>query len=175
MLVKLFLVWNFNFFFFVNAVMSADDQESVILRGLQGGGAFFLVKPITPNDLKNLWQYAVAKKKAKSAVIEEIESTQESSKADKQAINELNHSPSENEQGSNDAAVGSETPLRNEDWNSTNDSKRKSPENVEEGEDDDDDDSGKPKKNKVVWTNALHHKFLEAVKSVGIDSKILSC
>lgn len=175
--------------------MSADDQESVILRGLQSGAAFFLVKPISPNDLKNLWQYAVAKKKPKSANIEAIESARETSQADKRASSPtdvflhptasvgrlapfsndpINHFPvqetSENEKVSN-GEVGSGSSLRNEDRRNTRDSKRKSPATVEEGENED--DSGNPKKTKIVWTNALHNQFLEAVRCVGIESKHL--
>ncbi|PON50860.1 Octamer-binding transcription factor [Parasponia andersonii] len=52
--------------------MSADDKESVVLRSLQNGIALFILKPVNPNDLKNLWQYAVKAKKGKSVVIDEI-------------------------------------------------------------------------------------------------------
>lgn len=181
--------------FVYNAVMSADDQESVILRGLQSGAAFFLVKPISPNDLKNLWQYAVAKKKPKPANIEAIESARETSQADKRASsptdvflhptasvgrlaplisNGPDHSPVqetfENEKGSN-GEVGSGSSLRNEDPRNTRDSKRKTPATVEEEENED--DSGNPKKTKIVWTNALHNQFLEAIRCVGIESKLL--
>ncbi|XP_058208286.1 two-component response regulator ARR12-like [Rhododendron vialii] len=173
--------------------MSADDQESVILRGLQSGAAFFLVKPISPNDLKNLWQYAVAKKKPKSAHIEVIESARETSKTDKRPSSPTNvflhptasagrlapfskgpdHSlvqeTSENEKGSN-GEVGSGLSLRNEDRRNTRDSKRKSPATVEEGENED--DSGNPKKTKIVWTNALHNQFLEAIRCVGIERAV---
>ncbi|KAF7149417.1 hypothetical protein RHSIM_Rhsim03G0177000 [Rhododendron simsii] len=173
--------------------MSADDQESVILRGLQSGAAFFLVKPISPNDLKNLWQYAVVKKKPRSAHIEAIESARETSQADKRASsstdvfvhptalagrlapfsNGPDHSPvqetSENEKGSN-GEVGSGSSLRNEDRRNTRDSKRKSPATDEEGENED--DSGNPKKTKIVWTNALHNQFLEAIRCVGIERAV---
>ncbi|KAI8564738.1 hypothetical protein RHMOL_Rhmol03G0205100 [Rhododendron molle] len=173
--------------------MSADDQESVILRGLQSGAAFFLVKPISPNDLKNLWQYAVAKKKPKSANIEAIKSARETSQADKRASSPtgvflhptasagrlapfsndpINHSPvqetSENDKGSN-GEVGSGSSLRKEDRRNTRDSKRKSPATVEEVENED--DSGNPKK-KIVWTNALHNQFLEAIRCVGIERAV---
>lgn len=53
-------------------VMSADDKESVVLRSLQSGISLFILKPVSPNDLKNVWQYAIKAKKGKSVVIEEI-------------------------------------------------------------------------------------------------------
>ncbi|KAF4359407.1 hypothetical protein F8388_005664 [Cannabis sativa] len=49
-------------------VMSADDRETVLLRSAQSGMALFILKPVTPNDLKNLWQYAIKYKKEKSNV-----------------------------------------------------------------------------------------------------------
>uniref|UniRef100_A0A803PJM4 Response regulatory domain-containing protein n=1 Tax=Cannabis sativa TaxID=3483 RepID=A0A803PJM4_CANSA len=48
--------------------MSADDRETVLLRSAQSGMALFILKPVTPNDLKNLWQYAIKYKKEKSNV-----------------------------------------------------------------------------------------------------------
>ncbi|KAE9464916.1 hypothetical protein C3L33_03177, partial [Rhododendron williamsianum] len=60
--------------------------------------------------------------------------------------------------------------LRNEDQRNTRDSKRKSPATVEEGENED--DSGNPKKTKIVWTNALHNQFLEAIRCVGIERAV---
>lgn len=59
-----------------NAVMSADDKESSILRGLEAGAAFYIVKPVNYDDLKDLWQYALSPRKGKSVVIREIESAQ---------------------------------------------------------------------------------------------------
>ncbi|KAM6556476.1 hypothetical protein CsatB_003495 [Cannabis sativa] len=49
-------------------MMSADDRETVLLRSAQSGMALFILKPVTPNDLKNLWQYAIKYKKEKSNV-----------------------------------------------------------------------------------------------------------
>ncbi|XP_048421839.1 two-component response regulator ARR11-like [Pyrus x bretschneideri] len=54
-------------------MMSADDNESVILKSLEGGVAYYIVKPVSKDDIKNVWQYAVAAKKGKSVVIGEIE------------------------------------------------------------------------------------------------------
>ncbi|KAG6746427.1 hypothetical protein POTOM_050967 [Populus tomentosa] len=61
-------------------IMSSDDSEKVILRTLEGGAAFYIVKPISKDDLKNVWQYAVATKTGKySLSIKEIGGSQESS------------------------------------------------------------------------------------------------
>ncbi|KAJ0098987.1 hypothetical protein Patl1_20064 [Pistacia atlantica] len=44
-------------------LMSSDDRESVILESLASGAVFYIVKPINPDDLKNVWQYAITSKK----------------------------------------------------------------------------------------------------------------
>lgn len=42
--------------------MSADGNENDMLGGLFKGAAFYLVKPITVHNIKNLWQFAFMKK-----------------------------------------------------------------------------------------------------------------
>ena len=151
-----------------NAVMSADDKESVILKGLQNGAAFFIVKPISPNDLKNLWQYAVGKNKKNKVVIEEIGNIQETSQADHQACNtDPVQETSKNGKGSDDDVESASSAKRN-----TTESKRKA--SAKDSSDDRGEnkaDSATQKKAKVVWTNALHNQFLEAIRSIGFESK----
>ncbi|CAK7337171.1 unnamed protein product [Dovyalis caffra] len=60
-------------------IMSSDDSENVILRSLEGGAAFYIVKPINKDDLKSVWQYAVATKTGNPPSIKEIGGTQEPS------------------------------------------------------------------------------------------------
>ncbi|KAF2315685.1 hypothetical protein GH714_040214 [Hevea brasiliensis] len=49
--------------FLLLVIMSSDDKESVVLKSLESGAAFYMVKPVNPDDLHNVWQYAVASKK----------------------------------------------------------------------------------------------------------------
>ena len=133
--------------------MSSDDKESVMLKSLAGGAVFFIVKPVNPDDLKNVWQYAIAAKKGKSVVIEEIGSIEgESSSAGKLSNREIVSLSSVNDE-KNNAARGC---------------KRKA------SRKDKDDKEGKtasaPKKAKVVWTNSLHNQFLEALRHIGLES-----
>lgn len=134
--------------------MSADDKESVILKGIESGAAFFMVKPIAPDDLRDLWQYTTAsKKKGKGIVSNESESAQ--GKAVK---------------GSNE---GIESSLSaDEDRHNRKDSKRKSTGNESDEFEDDGVDFYTPKKTKVVWTNELHCRFLKAIKCLGVSKKI---
>ncbi|XP_028123619.1 two-component response regulator ARR14-like [Camellia sinensis] len=141
--------------------MSVDDKDGIILKGLQSGGAFFIVKPIAPDELKNLWQYTVAKKKGKT-IIEEIGSNEEMS------VQET----SQTDKGSNEDVES--TSSANKYRKSTKESKRKAlpkdTNNFDKGENKD--DCTTPKKAKVVWTNALHGQFLEAIRSIGLERAV---
>ncbi|KAG5234518.1 two-component response regulator ARR [Salix suchowensis] len=133
-------------------IMSSDDSENVILRSLEGGAAFYIVKPVNKDDIKSVWRYAVATKTGKSLSIKEI--------------------------------GGSGEPFSiNEDVNSAiNNEIRKygTKEGRQSTEEDKEVEIHQPatKKQKLIWTNALHNRFLQAIHHIGLDScskRILEC
>ncbi|XWS37763.1 hypothetical protein CRYUN_Cryun19dG0073300 [Craigia yunnanensis] len=136
-------------------IMSSDDKESVMLKSLAGGAVFFIVKPVNPDDLKNVWQYAIATKKGKSVVIEEIGSIEgELSSAGKLSNREI-------------VSVSSVTDEKN---NAERGCKRKA---SRKGKDDKEEKTASaPKKAKVVWTNSLHNQFLEALRHIGLEKAV---
>nr|XP_033511885.1 two-component response regulator ORR22-like [Nicotiana tomentosiformis] len=142
--------------------MSADDRDSMVLEGLERGAVFFLPKPISPDDLRDIWQYAaLAKKnkgKGKSVVIEEIQENNSSSKSS----SGLPKSPHENVESSSSINVekGNKEGKKEE-------SKKKSARKHKEAEKED--SSIPQKKTKLVWTDALHNKFLQAIRETGLD------
>jgi two-component response regulator (ARR-B family) len=137
--------------------MSSDDSEKVILRTLEGGAAFYIVKPINKDDLKNVWQYAVATKTGKySLSIKEIGGSQESSSStvfdQKISVDEVSSAKSTN------IKICNEKDRINKNRKRTK-------------EDQEVDSQLAPKKPKVVWTNSLHSRFLQAINHIGLDSK----
>ena len=44
-------------------MMSVNDTERSILRGLESRAAFYIVKSMKYNDLKKIWQYVAEKDK----------------------------------------------------------------------------------------------------------------
>ncbi|OWM75644.1 hypothetical protein CDL15_Pgr021809 [Punica granatum] len=50
---KVLKKWNYE-------VMSGDNNECLMLKSLECGAAYFILKPVKPIDCKNIWQYAVA-------------------------------------------------------------------------------------------------------------------
>ncbi|KAL9375872.1 hypothetical protein Peur_032751 [Populus x canadensis] len=139
-------------------IMSSDDSEKVILRTLEGGAAFYIVKPINKDDLKNVWQYAVATKTGKySLSIKEIGGSQESSSStvfdQKIYVDEVSSAKSTNNKICNEK-------------DRINKNRKRTKEDQEV------DSQLAPKKPKVVWTNSLHSRFLQAINHIGLDKAV---
>ncbi|KAJ6869721.1 hypothetical protein NC651_034440 [Populus alba x Populus x berolinensis] len=139
-------------------IMSSDDSERVMLRTLEGGAAFYIVKPISKDDLKNVWQYAFATKTGKySLSIKEIGGSQESSSStvfdQKISVDEVSSARSTNNK------------LCNEKDRINKNRKRTK-------EDQEVDSQLAPKKPKVVWTDSLHGRFLQAINHIGLDKAV---
>ncbi|KAM1407230.1 hypothetical protein ACFXTH_001820 [Malus domestica] len=135
-------------------MMSADDNENVILKSLEGGFADYMVKPVSKDDIKNVWQYAEAAKKGKSVVIEEIEG------APREA-------PGEVDNGSNS---GMPSDTDEEQHEKKAEAKAKKAKKRDRG--DNEERMVAPKKPKVVWTNSLHNEFLLAIRQIGLDKAV---
>ncbi|KAL4595255.1 hypothetical protein ACB092_12G077900 [Castanea dentata] len=134
-------------------MMSADDGENAMLKSLEGGAAFYMVKPVSPEDLKNLWQYAVAAKRGKSVAIEDVKNIPAKSSV----------VSCENKQSAASSV--------NQEKQDKKDSKRKGA--PKKGKEDGNQKSrGARKRPKVVWTTSLHNRFLEAIKHIGLDKAV---
>lgn len=140
--------------------MSADDKEKEILKSLESEAAFYMKKPVNPEDLKIVWQYAVASKKGKKVVMEqEIGSGQEETSSN----DKLHHisSSSENEESGPKKKKGRK---RVRDQGQEERDAAPAPAAAAPA-------PAPPKKAKVIWTNTLHDLFLQAVSHIGLESK----
>ncbi|XP_011030193.1 PREDICTED: putative two-component response regulator ARR21 [Populus euphratica] len=137
-------------------IMSSDESDNVISRSLESGAAFYIVKPANKDDLKNVWHYAVAIKTGNYLSIKEIEGSREPSPStlvERLSLEDVNSATS------------------------INDEKRCRKNGRKE---DQEVDSQPPsKKPRVVWTNSLHNRFLQALNHIGLDKavpkRILEC
>ena len=134
--------------------MSADDNENAMLGSLFKGAMLYLVKPITLDDIKNLWQFALMKNSEKTLVADGVSSVQGES----------------SEESASDDDTESQL-FENTRKQSHQKAKRKVPEETDKDEEEEDYDSSVLKKPKLIWTNELHNRFLQAIKLLGIDSK----
>uniref|UniRef100_A0A2K1YD57 Response regulatory domain-containing protein n=1 Tax=Populus trichocarpa TaxID=3694 RepID=A0A2K1YD57_POPTR len=145
-------------------IMSSDESKNVISRSLEGGAAFYIVKPANKVDLKNVWHYAVAIKTGNSLSIKEIEGSREpsysSTLVERLSLEDVNSATSINDE------KRYRKNGRKEERKSTKD-------------DQEVDSQPASKKPKVVWTNSLHNRFLLALNHIGLDKavpkRILEC
>lgn len=137
--------------------MSADDSERSMLKALQAGAAFYFVKPVNFNDLKDLWQYAALPRQGASAVIKQIESAQ-------RALLPHERIPLLG----TGASVSS---MMDEEMQEKESSKKMAEEKASKSSERGKDQAVLPKKTKLVWTDELEHEFLEAIRKIGVESK----
>lgn len=117
------------------------------------GAVFYLLKPITMNDVKSLWQFSYMKTPEEIAPSGGSKCFQEESP----------------ENGSIEA---SECLSFSDAWEQiAQKGKRKELEDIDKDKGDDSVKSTVPKKPKLIWTNELHDRFLQAIRILGIDSK----
>ena len=143
--------------FFFSLVLSAHSDTELVMKGIAHGACDYLLKPVRIEELKNIWQHVIRRKKLEPKA--------------------KNKFPSQDKvrNGGNEVEQGF-SPTSNADSAKFN-RKRKD-------QDDDDDDEGKEngldsddpsnqKKPRVVWSVELHRKFVSAVNQLGLESKLV--
>ncbi|KAK2659396.1 hypothetical protein Ddye_005929 [Dipteronia dyeriana] len=134
-------------------MLSGNGDPKNVMKGITHGACDYLLKPVRLEELKNIWQHVVRKKKFE---------TKERNNTDSQ--DNPHH-------GSGEAAG-----IGNSDQNGKLNKKRKDQNEDEDEERDEDDedneDSSTQKKPRVVWSVDLHRKFVAAVNQLGIDKAV---
>ncbi|KAK4770452.1 hypothetical protein SAY87_030984 [Trapa incisa] len=132
-------------------MMSADDGKQVVMKGVTHGACDYLIKPIRIEELKNIWQHVVRKRKNEWKELEQSVSIEDGGDRMQKQFEDVDYSSSANEVGN---------------WKS---SKRRKD---EEDEFEDKDDTSTLKKPRVVWSVELHQQFVAAVNQLGIDKAV---
>ncbi|XVE53553.1 hypothetical protein DITRI_Ditri03aG0012200 [Diplodiscus trichospermus] len=134
-------------------MLSANGDTKLVMKGITHGACDYLLKPVRIEELQNIWQHVVRRKKF------DRKDRHNSGNQDKAHIN------------SGDAAG-----IGNVDQNGKPNKKRKDQNEEEDEEHDenghDNEDPSTQKKPRVVWSVELHHKFVAAVKQLGIDKAV---
>lgn len=132
--------------------MSADDGQSLVMKGITHGACDYLIKPIRIEELRNIWQHVVRRRRHEWKDIEPLASADDVDQNQK-VLEDVDRSSSANE-GHN--------------W--------KNAKRLKDEEDEDEErDGSSSKKPRVVWSIELHQKFVAAVNQLGIDSKFFIC
>ncbi|XP_038682715.1 two-component response regulator ARR2-like isoform X3 [Tripterygium wilfordii] len=128
-------------------IMSADNDSNTILGSYSKGAVFYLVKPLTMNDVKNLWQFAYISKTDKMMAMEEVSGfSAESHNGDADDV---------------ECIVGMEK--QGLLYDRINEEETLDKEDIEDGVE-------VLTTSKILWTDELHEKFLKAVKEIGIEN-----
>jgi two-component response regulator (ARR-B family) len=137
-------------------MMSANGETSVVMKGITHGACDYLLKLVRLEELKNIWQHVVRKKRTESKDHDNLDHGD--------ANDKFNHGPEDGEHGSsaNDGTDRS--------WKLN----RKRKEQNDDQDDDEDehdieDPSTSKKKARIVWSVELHQQFVNVVNTLGID------
>ena len=134
------------------------------MKGISHGAVDYLLKPVRIEELRNIWQHVIRRKK-----FEKREILSHDVDESRDRVHRLNGADSWQCPG-------------NETSENTGRLKRKKKDQIEEEDDSEDngngnenDDPSSQKKPRVVWSVDLHRKFVAAVNELGIDSMICPC
>lgn len=137
-------------------MLSGHGDTELVMKGITHGACDYLLKPARMEELKNIWQHIVRRKKLEPKERSKFANVVKSS------------------DGSGAGEHGPVLPS-NVDPNGKPDKKRK--DQTENGEEDseenghENDDQSTQKKPRVVWSVDLHRKFVSAVKQLGYESE----
>ncbi|KAL1201104.1 Two-component response regulator ARR14 [Cardamine amara subsp. amara] len=131
-------------------MMSVDGRTTTVMTGINHGACDYLIKPIRPEELKNIWQHVVRRKCAMNKELRNVLALEENNnKKNSGSSFETVFSVSECSDGSL---------MR----------KKRSVDR----EEDDLLDPGNSKKSRVVWSIELHQQFVNAVNRLGIEKAV---
>ncbi|KAJ8631145.1 hypothetical protein MRB53_024468 [Persea americana] len=138
---------------------SANCDVNVAMRGLEHGALYYLMKPVSMSEVRNIWQHIIRKSKEEKNDIEEMSSLGETKQKES----------SSEENDKTDAAAGSGTSAdqvelepkkrKKGDLGVKTDAKGKKVKTAE-------------RKARILWDAVLHNKFVKAIDQIGIDRAV---
>lgn len=134
-------------------MLSAYGDTKFVMKGVTHGACDYLLKPVRIEELKNIWQHVIRRKKYDPM--------------------DQNRSPNQRQVCLRNEGEQGPISTDNPNQNGKHGRKRKdqNEEDEEEGEENtrESDDPSSQKKPRVVWSVDLHRKFVAAVNQLGID------
>ncbi|PHT75384.1 Two-component response regulator ARR12 [Capsicum annuum] len=134
-------------------MLSANSDTRLVMKGISHGACDYLVKPVRIEELRNIWQHVIRRKKVEPK-------TQSKSN---------NHVKSNHESGESGRG---QSPTGNADHNGKCNKKRKDEEDENDENGNDNEDPTTQKRARVVWSIELHRKFVAAVGQLGIEKAV---
>lgn len=138
--------------------MSIDGTTNLVMRGIRHGACDYLIKPVRDEELKNIWQHVVRKRRNENKEHDHSVSMEDRDRR-KRAIDDAEYTSPVND--------GADEVLKAQ--------KKRRDSKDEDDTEMDNDDSTTTKKPRVVWSVELHQQFVAAVNQLGIDSMDFPC
>ncbi|KAI4352497.1 hypothetical protein L6164_006743 [Bauhinia variegata] len=137
-------------------IMSEDKRKSIITKCLGNGATFFLAKPVSAADVKDVWQYAVAAKEGREIEVLNSAGSSTGSKKTPEDIGSSSRSSSDSLSSEIEPKEKREKDKRKK-FKMTKECEERPP---------------APKKTKVNWTAYLENLFLMAITHIGLDKAV---
>ncbi|KAJ8631143.1 hypothetical protein MRB53_024466 [Persea americana] len=139
-------------------MMSANCDVSVAMSGIKHGACYYLMKPISMGEVKNIWQHIIRKHKEDMKDAEEMAS-----------FNQIMQMTSPNEESENKNSPTAWDPVNQAASKQRKKKKGAIGVRIE--------DKGKKvqsleRKPRVLWNAKLHQKFVKAIDQIGIDRAV---
>ncbi|GMI81507.1 response regulator 12 [Hibiscus trionum] len=135
-------------------MLSANGDTKLVMKGITHGACDYLLKPVRIEELQNIWQHVIRRRKV------ERKDRSNSGSIDKPRID------SGDVAGTGNVDQTGKLKKKRKDQNEDED------EEHDENVNDDDEDTSAQKKPRVVWSVELHRKFVAAVNQLGIDKAV---
>ncbi|KAJ4826057.1 hypothetical protein Tsubulata_048120 [Turnera subulata] len=138
-------------------MLSAHSDKELVYKGVTHGAVDYLLKPVRIEELKNIWQHVIRRKKLQP----------------KDQNRSANREEQEVEGTAEGVAAAASTSSADQSGKVSR--KRKDQdEEEEEGEENDNEDEepGSQKKPRVVWSVDLHRKFVAAVNQLSLEKAV---
>lgn len=126
-------------------MLSANGDPKLVMKGITHGACDYLVKPVRIEELRNIWQHVIRRKKPEPK----------------------SHNSGDQGNGNQSSGEGNGSQA---DRNGKFNRKRKDEEDLSEDNGNESEDPSSQKKPRVVWSIELHRKFVAAVNQLGIES-----
>ncbi|KAG8656820.1 hypothetical protein MANES_03G010500v8 [Manihot esculenta] len=128
-------------------VLSAYSDPKLVMKGITHGACDYLLKPVRMEELKNIWQHVIRRRKFDNKDWNNFDNQ-----------DKLHH-------GSDETTADHKLNKKRKDQNEDEDEDRD--DNGHENE-----DPTTQKKPRVVWSVELHRKFVAAVNQLGLDKAV---
>lgn len=137
-------------------MLSGNGDPKLVMKGITHGACDYLVKPVRIEELSNIWQHVIRKKKF-----------------DSKNENNSNIQDKGNQGNGGGGQPSPDGPDQNRKVNRKRKEEEEEEQEEEEGEENghENEDPATQKKPRVVWSIELHRKFVAAVNQLGIDSE----